>query len=100
MVDSWHLNPCNHSNDGPKKLYTLGILHHKIQSLGNKVVALNMLLSSWSLKSAILCFSEHLRYRDYLLHINIDHYQLVVNFCRISNRYGGTCIFVSNDLKT
>jgi hypothetical protein len=32
--------------------------------------------------------------------MNIDHYKLVANFCRTSNRYGGTCIFVSNDLKT
>jgi hypothetical protein len=24
----------------------------------------------------------------------------VANFSRISNKYGGTCIFVSNDLKT
>jgi hypothetical protein len=24
----------------------------------------------------------------------------VANFCRTSNRYGGTCIFISNDLKT
>jgi hypothetical protein len=74
----------------------LGILHHNIQSLGIKVMALHVLLSSWSSKPAILCFPEHWLYRDYLLHINIDHYKLVGNFCMISNRYGGSCIFVLN----
>jgi exonuclease III len=100
MVDSRHSIACNFRNDGPQKLYNLGILHHNIQSLGSKVMALNVLLSSWSLKPAILCFSEHWLYSDYLLHINIDHYKLVANFCTTSNRYGDTCIFVSTDLKT
>jgi exonuclease III len=100
MVDSRHLIACNLSNDGSKKLNNLGILHHNIQSLGNKVMTLNVLFSFWSLKPAILCLSEHWLHRDYLLHINVDQYKLGANFCRTSNRYGGTCIFVSNDLKT
>jgi hypothetical protein len=46
MVGSQCLIACNLSNDGPKELYNLGILLHNIQSLGNKVMALNVLLTS------------------------------------------------------
>jgi hypothetical protein len=35
-------------------LYTLGNPHHNIQSLGNEMMPLNVLLSSWSLKPTIL----------------------------------------------
>ena len=43
MVASGNSVASNFSKDGPQKLYSLGILrvHHNIQSLGNKVMALN-----------------------------------------------------------
>jgi hypothetical protein len=100
MVDLQHSTVSKSNNDGFQNEHNLGILHHNIQSLRNKVMALNVLLSSWVSKPTILCFSEHWLNKEHLLHINIDYYKLAENFCRISNRHGGTCIFVLNDIKT
>jgi hypothetical protein len=63
-------------------------------------MALNVLLGSWVTKPSVLCFSEHWLNKEHLLQINIDYYKLAANFCRISNKYGGTCIYVLNYIKT
>jgi hypothetical protein len=59
MVDLQHSTANEFSNNGYKNKYDLGILDHNIHSLGNKVMALNVLLGSWVTKTAVLCFSEH-----------------------------------------
>jgi hypothetical protein len=100
MVDLQHSTANESSNNGYKNKHDLGILHHNIQSLENKVMALNVLLGSWMSRPAVLFFSEHWLNKLHLLHINIYYYKLAANFCRISNRYGGTCIYVLNDIKT
>jgi hypothetical protein len=56
MVDLQHSTVNESSNDGFQNEFNLGILHHNIRSLGNKDLALNVLLSSWVPKPAILCF--------------------------------------------
>jgi hypothetical protein len=96
MVDPPHQTVLNSSSDGSQKFHDLGILHNNIQSLGNKLLACPVCLSSWLSKSAILCFSEHQFQRDHLIHINIDQYKLVDDFCRNTGKYGGSCIFALN----
>jgi hypothetical protein len=96
MVDLQHSTVNESSNDGLQNEHNFGILNHNIRCLGNKVMALNVLLSFWVSKPAILCFSEHWLNKEHLLHINIDHYKLAASFCKISDRHGGTHIYVLN----
>jgi hypothetical protein len=76
MVDPLHRTVLIFGRGVSDNLQNLGILHHNAQSLGNKLLGLNALLSSWSSKPAILCFSEHWLQRDHFIHINIDQYKL------------------------
>jgi hypothetical protein len=74
----------------------LSILHHNVQSLGSKLLELNVLLRSCLSKPDILCFSEYWLQKDQILHINIEHYELADSFCRKKDKHEGPCIFVSN----
>jgi hypothetical protein len=80
------------------KLQDLGILHHYVQSLGNKLLELNAMLSSWSSKPAILCFSEHWLQRDHFIHINIDKYKSADSSCTNIDKHGGF-VFCFNWIK-
>jgi hypothetical protein len=88
MVDPPHQTVLNSSSAGSQKFHDLGILHHNGQSLVSKLLDLNVLLSSWLSKPAILCFSEHWFQRDHLIHINIDQYKLADNICSNTGKHG------------
>ena len=77
----------------------LSIFHHNVQSLSNKLLELNALLSQWPKMPDILCFSEHWLLSDQILHLNIDQYKLADSFCRTNDKHGGSCIFVSKSIK-
>jgi hypothetical protein len=98
MVDLQLSTANEFSNNRYKNKYDLVILHRNIQSLGNTVMALNVLLGSWVTKPAVLCFSEHWLNKEHLLQINIGYYKLSANFCKISDM--GVPVYVLNDIKT
>jgi hypothetical protein len=53
MVDLQHSTVNESSNNGFQNEHNLGILHHNIKSLGNKVMALNVSLGSWVSRPAV-----------------------------------------------
>jgi hypothetical protein len=100
MVDRPYLTISNSCSDRSAKFHDLVILHHNIQSVGNKLWELNALLSSWILKTTNLCFSEHWLLSDHFIYTDIEHYKSADKFCRYTNKHGGSCIYVLNDLET
>jgi hypothetical protein len=100
MVDLPQKSAFSLSKESSNSIQYLNILHHDIQSLANKLLELNVLLSAWSPSPDILCFSEHWLQRNQILYLNIDQYKLADSFCRINDKHGGSCIFVSKSIKT
>lgn len=45
-----------------------------------------------------MCFSEHWLNDEQINILNIEHYKLADNFCRVNDKHGGSCIFVDNKL--
>jgi exonuclease III len=43
---------------------------------------------------------EHWLHSDQLIYINTEQYKLADSFCRNNEKHGGSCIFVSNGIKT
>jgi hypothetical protein len=99
MVDQPYLTVSNSFSDRVATFHDLVILHHNVQSLGNKLLELNALLSSSVLKPTI-CFLEHWLLSDHFICTNIEHYKLADKFCRNMDKHGSSCIYVLNDVKT
>jgi hypothetical protein len=54
----------------------LSILHQNIQSIGNKLLEVNLVLKSNLKDIDVLCFTEHWLKEDYLKLIHVDQYKL------------------------
>jgi hypothetical protein len=58
------------------------ILHHKVQSINNKLLELNLLLQSELVDVAVLCLSEHWLREENIKLIRTDKFKLASNFSR------------------
>lgn len=77
--------------------YVLTILHHNVQSLGNKLRKLTTFFNSDLIHLDILCFTEQLLMENRTRVLNTDHFKLVSNFSRFSSNCGGSHTFVRKD---
>jgi hypothetical protein len=72
----------------------LSVLHRNIQSIGNKQIEIDLLLTSNLKNIDVLCFTERWLEEDYLKLIHIDQYKLVSYFSRKNHNHGGSYLYV------
>jgi hypothetical protein len=60
----------------------VSILHHKVQSINNKLLELNLLPQSELVDVVVLCLSEHWLREENTKLISIDKFKLASNFSR------------------
>jgi exonuclease III len=82
------------------KPYVVAILHHKVQSINNKLLELNVLLQSDLADVDLLCLSEHWPREEYIKLSSIDKFKLTSNFSRSESDHGGSCIYVKHHVQT
>ena len=78
----------------------LSILHQYIQSIGNKLIEVDLVLKSDLKDIDVLCFTEHWLKEDYLKLININQYELASYFSRKQYTHGGSYIYVGKNICT
>jgi exonuclease III len=70
-----------------------------VQSLKNKKLDLDVLLTDKVLESDVLCITEHLFNENEIDYYNFDNYSLLSKFCRKNKLHGGSCIYVKTNLE-
>jgi hypothetical protein len=79
--------------------WDLGLMHHNVQSLNNKLLGIAMMLTVDNLNMNILCFTEHWLLEDHMNITNIDPFRPVSKFCRENCALGQSCIFTGNTIQ-
>jgi hypothetical protein len=69
---------------------TIQLLHQNVQSLNNKKINIEVLLTDKTLESDVLCINEHWL---------AENYSLISKFCRKNKQHGGSCIYVKTNLE-
>nr|CAI5843347.1 unnamed protein product [Callosobruchus analis] len=77
----------------------ISFIHQNLQSIGNCVESLELLLEQNS-NCKVLCCTEHWKTASQLENYAINGFSLLTSFCRKKeNSHGGSAIFVSQDFK-
>ncbi|PNF35448.1 hypothetical protein B7P43_G04120 [Cryptotermes secundus] len=78
---------------------SIQIFHQNVQSLNNKKLNIDILLSDKELDSDVLCITEHWLSEKEIGYYNFDNYSLISKFCRENKKNGGSCIYVKSNLE-
>lgn len=85
--------------DSPlKDTFNITLLHQNVQSLGNSVPQIEVILSEMN-NPYFLCLTEHWQCSEQLSVLQISEYTLVSSFCRGRGEHGGAAVYVRKDLK-
>lgn len=76
----------------------ISLIHHNVQSLGNSVNQLEVLLEE-HVECKFLCITEHWKSEQQLMVHGFRRFRLVTSFCREEGQHGGAAIYGSKDLK-
>ncbi|XP_044745120.1 uncharacterized protein LOC123306984 [Coccinella septempunctata] len=79
----------------------LSVVHQNVQSIGNSINQLNMVVSE-TLKNddlCAVCITEHWKTKEQISNFGIDGFILASAFCRDYNEHGGAAIYVKEGLK-
>jgi exonuclease III len=70
-----------------------------VQSLNNKKLNIDVLLTDKTLELDVLCITEHWLEGKAISYYNFINYSLVSKFCRKNKRHSGSCIYVKENLE-
>jgi exonuclease III len=71
---------------------TLSIFYINIQSIRNKLMEIDVLLATSTIKYDLLCFSEHWITNTEMESLSIKGYKLISYFCRKTHTHGGVAV--------
>jgi hypothetical protein len=76
------------------------IFYINIQSIRNKLIEIDVLLATSTIKYDLLCFSEHWITNTAMESLlSIKGYQLISYFCRKTHTHGGVAVFACLNLE-
>lgn len=78
---------------------SFSIYHQNIQCITNKITYIEEFLDRENFKFSVLAFTEHWLLSKHLSYIKIKNYRLASVFYRQTNKNGGSCIFVAEDVE-
>jgi hypothetical protein len=70
-------------------LNIMQIFHQNVQSLNNRKLHIEVLLTDPELDVGVLCITEHWLDEKEIGYYNFDNYSLISKFCRKSKKHGG-----------
>nr|CAI5827938.1 unnamed protein product [Callosobruchus analis] len=73
------------------------IIHQNVQSLGNSVDKINLVLQEHPL-CKVLCVTEHWKSEEQLQQIGIQGFKLASSFCREEGHHGGAAVYVEKNV--